>query len=106
MEARSILRFRGAIALAWLAAAAALLPLARHVEDRLEVSARIPGSESAETERILDERFGSPFAHSAILVLSGVPGPGAPEGRAVLDRVVRALAERPEVTGTFSHRDQ
>ena len=106
MERRPTLRFRGAIVLAWLAAAAALLPLARHVEDRLEVSARILGSESAETERILDERFESPFARSAILVLSGVPSPEAPEGRAVLDRVVEALAARAEVTGTFSYRDQ
>ena len=106
MERRPSVRFRGAIVLAWLLAAAALLPLARHVEDRLEVSARILGSESAETERILDERFESPFARSAILVLSGVPSPEAPEGRDVLDRVVEALAARPEVTGTFSYRDQ
>ena len=54
-------------------AAAALLPLARHVEDRLEVSSRIPGSGSAETERILEERFGSPFAHSALNPARALP---------------------------------
>jgi hypothetical protein len=91
------------IALAWLVAAAALLPLVPGVEDRLEVSARILGSESAETERILTEGFESPFARSAVLVLSGVPAPDRPEGRAVLDRVVRSLTTRPEVTATFSH---
>ena len=106
MDDRSILRFRRPMTLAWLVAAAALLPLAWHVEDRLEVSARILGSASAETERILDERFESPFARSAILVLSGVPSPEAPEGRAVLDRVVGALAARPEVTGDVPYRDQ
>ena len=98
--------WRWVIVLAWLAAAAVLLPLAPGVEDRLEVSARILGSESAEVDRLLAERFESPFARSALLVLAGVPRPDRPEGRAVLDRVVRALAERPEVTGTFSYRDQ
>ena len=106
MAGSGVLRFRWTIALAWLAAAAALLPLAPGVEDRLEVSARILGSESAEVDRLLVERFESPFARSALLVLAGVPAPDRPEGRAVLDRVVRALAERPEVTGTFSYRDQ
>jgi RND superfamily putative drug exporter len=87
-------------------AGAALLPLAPGVEERLEVSARILGSESAAVDKLLAERFESPFARSAILVLSGVPAPDTPEGRAVLDRVVRALAERKEVTGSFSYRDQ
>jgi RND superfamily putative drug exporter len=99
-------RARAAIALAWLAAAAVLLPLAPSVEDRLEVSARILGSESAEVDRIFEERFESPFAHSALLVLAGVLPPDRPEGRAVLDQVANVLGERPEVTGTFSYRDQ
>jgi RND superfamily putative drug exporter len=93
-------------ALAWLAAAAALLPLALSVEDRLEVRARILGSESAAVERLLAEKLDSPFARNAILVLSGVPTPDKPEGRAVLDRVAEALAKEPGVTGTFSYRDQ
>ena len=100
------LRFRWAVALAWLAAAAVLLPLAPGVEDTLEMSARILGSESAAVDRLLVERFESPFARSAILVLSGVPAPDGPGGRAVLDRVAQALAERPEVKGVFSYRDQ
>jgi RND superfamily putative drug exporter len=90
----------------WLAAAAVLLPLAPGVEDRLEVSARIVGSESAAVDRLLAERFESPFSRSAILVLAGVPAPDRREGRTVLDRVTRALAERSEVTGTFSYRDR
>ena len=100
------MRSRWPIALAWLGAGAALLPLAPGVEERLEVSARILGSESAETERVLTEGFESPFARSAILVLSGVPAPDRPGGRAVLERVVRDLAPRPEVTATFSHLDR
>jgi putative drug exporter of the RND superfamily len=106
MGGGGVLRFPWTAAVAWLAAGAALLPLAPGVEDRLEVSARILGSESAAVDRLLAERFESPFARSAILVLSGVPAPDRPGGRAVLDRVAQALAERPEVKGAFSYRDQ
>ncbi len=106
MGGSGVLRFRWTAALAWLAAGAALLPLAPGVEDDLEVSARILGSESAAADRLLADRFESPFARSAILVLSGVPAPDRPGGRAVLDHVAQALAERPEVKGSFSYRDQ
>jgi RND superfamily putative drug exporter len=70
------------------------------------VSARILGSESAETERLLAEGFESPFTRSAVLVLSGLPAPDRPGGRAVLERVVEGLAARPEVTATTSHLDR
>jgi len=106
MARSPVARFRWPIALAWLGAAAGLLPLAPGVEDRLEVSARILGSESAETERILTEGFESPFARSAVLVVSGVSAPDRPEGRAVLESVVRGLSTRPEVTATHSYLDQ
>ncbi len=106
MAGSGVLRFRWTTALAWLAAGAALLPLAPGAEDRLEVSARIPGSESAAVDRLLAERFESPFARVAILVLSGVPGPEDAGGRAILDRVARGLAERPEVEGVLSYRDR
>ena len=95
MAGNGALRFRWTSALAWLAAGAALLPLAPGVEDRLEMSARILGSESVAVDRLLVERFESPFARSAILVVAGVPAPDGPEGRAVLDRVARALAVEP-----------
>jgi RND superfamily putative drug exporter len=97
---------RPRIALCWLVAAAVLLPLGLRVEDRLEVRARILGSESADVERLLAEKLESPFARSAILVLSGVPAPDGPEGRGVLDRVAEVLAKQPGVTGSFSYRDQ
>ena len=106
MAGNGALRFRWTSALAWLAAGAALLPLAPGVEDRLEMSARILGSESVGVDRLIAERFESPFARSAILVVAGVPAPDGLAGRTVLDRVTRALAERPEVRGVFSYRDQ
>jgi uncharacterized membrane protein YdfJ with MMPL/SSD domain len=51
--ARSIVRHRGWIALAWLVAAVVLLPAARRVANVLEVSARVEGCESAAVERLL-----------------------------------------------------
>jgi len=104
--AEAVTRHRALVAAAWLAAAAALVPAALRVEERLEVSARPVGSESAEVDRILAERFGSPFARSAVLVASGVPGPTRPEGLAVLREVVASLAAAPGVTRTFSYLDQ
>jgi len=97
---------RWLVPLVWLAAALVLLPHARRAEDGLDVSARILGSESARVEGLLDERFESPFARSAVLVLRGVPGPDTPEGESALRAVVDAMAGRSGVTGTFSHLDQ
>jgi len=100
-----VVRRRRAIAVAWLGAAALLLPLAAGVEERLEVAARIPGSESAAVEDALVRRFESPFARSVVLVLSGLPGPGAPAGREALREVVSALQGVPGVIRTFSFLD-
>ena len=94
---------------AWLVfvlAAAVLLPQAARVEDRLEVQARILGSESAVVEEALQGRFASPFAVSAILVISGVAAPDRPEGERVLRRVIGAVSAAPGVTRTFSYLDR
>jgi RND superfamily putative drug exporter len=93
-------------ALLWLAAAAALLPGALRVEERLEVQAHILGSESAAVEEALRRRFASPFAVSAILVLSGAPSPALPEGRLLLEETVKALEATPGVTRAFSYLDR
>jgi putative drug exporter of the RND superfamily len=100
------IRHRWSVVLAWLLAAGVLLPSALHVEDCLEVSTRPLGSESAEVDRALAERFRSPFARSAILVVSGAPGPSHPEGLAALREIVEGLRAQPGVTGTFSYLDQ
>lgn len=102
---RGLIRRRGWIVAAWTLALVVLLPAARRLEGELEVAARIPGSESAAVEEELARRFGSPFAHYAILVVRGVPGPDHPIGRAELDRLLASLREVPGVTGTFSYRD-
>ena len=78
--AAGVIRHRWPVVLAWLLAAAVLLPSALHVEDGLEVSTRTLGSESAEVDQALAVRFQSPFARSIVLVVSGAPGPSHPEG--------------------------
>ena len=97
---------RGAgVAVAWLVAAAVLLPHALRVEDRLLVLARILGSESSGVEQALEGRFASPFAVTALLVLGGVPGPDQPGGRAALEETVAALRGARGVRQTLSYLD-
>lgn len=106
MLARLIVRRRGWIAAAWIAAAALLLPAAARVERTLDVAARITGSESAAVEEVLRTRFASPYAKYAILVVSGVPAPIQPAGRHALQQIVAVVGRAPGVTRTFSWLDE
>jgi RND superfamily putative drug exporter len=100
-----VVRRRGWVAAAWVALGAALLPLAQRAEQELEVTSRIPGSESAEVEQILATRFESPFARSLLLVVSAVPAPDTPSGREALQDVVAGLQGVPGITRTLSYLD-
>lgn len=103
--ARAVVRLRGPIALAWLVAGATLAPAARDAERRLDVGARIPGSESAAAEAVLAERFATPFARHAVLVVAGVPAPDTEPGRAVLEEVAARVRVAPGVARTYSSLD-
>lgn len=103
--ARAVVRHRGWVAAGWVVAALLLLPFAAGVERVLDVSARIDGSESAAVQRALGERFASPFARYAVLVVSGVPSPDGEEGRRALERVVAGVSATPGVTRAFSWLD-
>ncbi|HET7456891.1 MAG TPA: MMPL family transporter, partial [Gemmatimonadaceae bacterium] len=103
--ARWVVRHRGVVAVAWAVVAAVLLPLAGGVERHLQVGARVEGSESERVERMLVDRFATPFARYAVLVVAGTPSPRTPEGAAVLKRVASAAAGVPGVTRTFSWLD-
>lgn len=100
-----VVRQRAWVFGAWILAGAALLPAARRADTALDVSARILGSQSADVEKTLAERFASPFAHSALVVVSGVPSPDIPAGRDALKDVTSALAVAG-VTRTFSYLDR
>ncbi|MEO6527475.1 MAG: MMPL family transporter, partial [Gemmatimonadaceae bacterium] len=103
--ARGVVEHRAWLAIAWLLAAALLLPLARGASARLQVAARVEGSESDATSRLLADRFDSPFARSAVLVVRGVPAPDREEGRAALRRLVDATTAVRGVTRTLSYLD-
>jgi RND superfamily putative drug exporter len=103
--ARLVVRRRRWVWLAWTMVAALLLPHAREAKSRLEVAARVRGSESEAVGRLLGDRFDSPFARSAVLVVTGVPTPATPAGRAALRGLVDVVARIPGVTRTLSHLD-
>src|SRR5688572_23427957 len=90
---------------AWIAAALVLVPHAARVEHRLDVSAKVEGSESARAAVTLSTRFPSAFGDYAVLVVSGVPAPSSAEGRATLERIRSAVEALPIVTGSFSWLD-
>ena len=103
--ARVVVRRRASIAAAWAVLAALLLPHARSVGARLDASVRVPGSESELVARQLASRFASPFARTAVLVVTGGVDPRTPNGEAELRRLRDAAAAVPGVTRTLSHLD-
>jgi putative drug exporter of the RND superfamily len=106
--ARIIVRRRGWIALAWVVAAAALLPAARQAADVLDVSARVAGSESAAVEQLLSGPLASAYARYVVLVIGGVPSPATPAGAAVLREIADSLRHARQIAagGIFSYLDQ
>ena len=91
--------------LAWIAAAAALLPQALRAPERLRVGSGILGSESAAVDEALEHRLASPFATTALLVATGLPPPDRPEGRALLETAVAELRSVHGVRQTLSYLD-
>ena len=100
-----IVHHRRIVAIAWIVGCALILPRARHIESVLRVAARVEGSESAAVDEQLASRFHSPFAHSMVLVASGVPSPLTPPGAALLRSLVDSLQSTPGVTRVLSYLD-
>jgi RND superfamily putative drug exporter len=98
-----VIRWRWAILGGWLALAAAMVPLAGSIEDRLTVAARVPRSESAALDETLATRFDTPFARWLAVVMTGVPAPTTDSGRALLERATRLVAAQHGITRTFSY---
>ena len=103
--AHRLVRARRWIALAWVIAAALLIPFASRVEQELEVAARVDGSESAMVDEILANRFSSPFARFAVLVITGIPAPTDSSAAATLQQITTTLSQRPAAAGVFSWLD-
>jgi RND superfamily putative drug exporter len=95
---RFVVRRRGWILALWIATGIALFPEARRVGERLEVAARVRGSESEAVALALAQQFESPWAAYAILAVRGVPLPDSSEPVPLRDSLVAAVARLPGVT--------
>ncbi|MFN0180920.1 MAG: MMPL family transporter [Gemmatimonadales bacterium] len=96
---RWVVRRRGWVLALWIATGVALFPDARRVGERLEVAARVRGSESEAVALALAQRFESPWAAYAVLVVRGVPLPDAAEPVPLRDSLRVAVERLPGVTG-------
>jgi len=78
--ARVVVRRRGALALLWVAVLAVLVPGVPGLRQRMVAGTQVPGSESERVAEALAHDFGSPFARTAVGVVTGVEAlaPGAP----------------------------
>jgi RND superfamily putative drug exporter len=90
----------------WVLVAIAALPFAARVNEELDASTRLEGSESARVEAALRQQFRSPFSTIALLRVAAGPGARTAEGRALLKRVTDALQRTPGVQGTMSYLDR
>ena len=100
-----VVRYRWAVVIAWAVIAAVFVPAARHVEERLEVAARMPSGQGEEVRMDLEDRFRSPFTNRVLLVADHLPVLGEPGGRPALEKIVDAVRRVPGVAGTLSPLD-
>jgi len=88
-----------------LAAVLALLPFSFHAERHLETATRIEGSEAGKFPEELATRFHSPFVHTVVLVIQGLPPADSAEGEQVLGTIEERLQKEPGVSGAVSYLD-
>jgi putative drug exporter of the RND superfamily len=99
-------RWQVSILTVWVLLAIAALPLASKINEELDASARLQGSESAAVEAALQQRFKSPFTKIALLRVASGPDPRTVEGREILKRVSDAIKGTQGVQGAMSYLDR
>ena len=67
----------------WVVLAALVMPSASRVDQRLDVSASVAGSESARVHALITSRFPAAFPSYAVVVVTGGATPATTGGRAV-----------------------
>ena len=101
--ARTLVRRRFIVVLAWIVIVAAFAPLANRLGDRLVASAAGAKGNSITVTELLKDRFESPFAQTALLAITGGPDPRTPEGERVLNSIAKTIGGVPGVSATTSY---
>ena len=99
-------RWQVSILTLWVLLAIGSFPFASKVNQDLDTSARLNGSESAAVEAALQQRFKSPFTKVALLRVASGPDPRTVEGRETLKRVSDAIKATLGVQGVMSYLDR
>src|SRR6266853_3681010 len=89
----------------WLILAVLVIPSASRVEQRLDVAASVPGSESARVQALIATRFPDAFPSYAVVVVTGGVSPVSAPGRAILVNLRETLSKLPAVSRTLSYLD-
>ena len=90
------------IVAAWLFAALVAFPFASKVNQDLDTAASLKGSESAQVEADLKQRFKSPFTKIALLRIASAPDPRTAEGGILLSQTVDAVKTASGVEAVLS----
>lgn len=85
------------VILFWLVLFGLLVPAAVALQKQLPPSRSIPGTQSADVDRIIAERFGLDTRRSAVLVASGLRPVHDPGDAAILKSMVKAIRAWPQV---------
>jgi putative drug exporter of the RND superfamily len=89
--------------LVWAIIAATSVPFVFVLDRRLSTQGAVRGSESAAVDRRIRDGFDSPFATSAVLVISGLRTNAEPDStRADVRAIVSPLRASPAATGVIS----
>ncbi len=106
LPARTIVRWRWPIVLAWVAIAAAMWPVAREIRNRLQVGGRdLPGSEATNAENVIREQLPSPFSSFGVVAIRH-PSLTVESERygAYVDSLVRTMERLPFIQKTITYR--
>ena len=106
LPARTIVRWRWPIVVAWVLLAGAMWPVAREIHDRLQVGGRdLPGSESTAAEAIIRGSFASSFSSFGVVAVRH-PSLTVTSARytAYLDALVSAMERLPFIQKTVTWR--
>ena len=89
----------------WIVLAALVMPSASRVDERLDVSASVAGSESARVQALIASRFPAAFPSYAVVVITDGAAPTTASGRGILVSLRDPLSKLPFVSGTLSYLD-